>query len=106
MCSKNTPQPEYQSDRHVVYSCNYHLVWCPKVRRPVLINGVDKRLKEIIRQTADEIPATVIELEITPALACGASVPDHICTGSKCRCVHLLCEIDPQFGVHRLVRRW
>ena len=85
MCSKNTPQPEYQSNRHVFYSCNYHLVWCPKVRRPVLVNDVDKRLKEIIQQTADEIQATVIELEI---------MPDH---------VHLLCEIDPQFGVHRLV---
>ena len=47
---------------------------------------MDKRLKEIIQQTANEIQATVIELEITP---------DH---------VHLLCEIDPQFGVHRLVR--
>ena len=56
---------------------------------------MDKGLKEIIRQTADKIQATVIELEI---------MPDHTCTGSKCRCVHLLCEIDPQFGVHRLVR--
>jgi putative transposase len=51
-----------------------------------LVNDVDKRLKEIIQQTANEIQTTVIELEI---------MPDH---------VHLLCEIDPQFGVHRLVR--
>jgi putative transposase len=65
---------------------------------------VDERLKEIIRQIAQEFQATVIELEITPALpgtarqgrcACGASVPDH---------VHLLCEVDPQFGIQRLVR--
>jgi putative transposase len=61
----------------------------------VLVNGVDERLKEIVRQTAQEFQAAVIELEITPALACGASVPDH---------VHLLCEVDPQFGIHRLVR--
>ena len=65
---------------------------------------MDVRLKEIIRQTAQGFHAAVIELETTPALpgtarqgrcACGASVPDH---------VHLLYEVDPQFGIHRLVR--
>jgi putative transposase len=86
MRAKNTPKSEYQSNRHVVYSCKYHIVWCPKFRRSVLVNGVDKRLKEIIEQTAAEFQATVIELEI---------MPDH---------VQLLCEVDPQFGVHRLVR--
>ena len=34
----------------MVYSCKYHLVWCPKYRRRVLVNGVDARLKEIIIQ--------------------------------------------------------
>lgn len=86
MRAKNTSKSEYQSNRHVVYSCKYHIVWCPKFRRSVLVNGVDKRLKEIIEQTAAEFQATVIELEI---------MPDH---------VHLLCEVDPQFGIHRLVR--
>jgi putative transposase len=52
----------------------------------VLIEGVDQRLKEIIQQTAAEFQATVIELEVMPA---------H---------VHLVCEVDPQFGVPRLVR--
>ena len=84
MRAKNA-NPEYKSHRHIVYSCKYHMVWCPKYRRPVLVNGVDKRLKEIIRQTADEFQAAVIELEIKPEP------------------VHLLCEVDPQFGVHRLV---
>jgi hypothetical protein len=41
----------------------------------VLIHGVDERLKDILRQTAAEFQAIVIELEATPALACGASVP-------------------------------
>jgi len=93
----------YKCNHNGVYSCKYHVVWCPKYRRKVLVNGVDERLKEIIRQIAQEFQATVIELEITPALpgtarqggcACGASVPDH---------VHLLCEVDPQFGIHRFV---
>lgn len=44
------------------------------------------RLKQIIHAVADECRAEVIELEI---------MPDH---------VHLLVEIDPQFGIHKLVR--
>jgi len=85
MCAKKVSRPEYQSDRHIVYSCKYHIVWYPK-RRPVLVNGVEKRLKEILLKTAAEFEATVIELEV---------MPDH---------VHLLWEVDPQFGVHWLVR--
>jgi putative transposase len=61
----------------------------------MLIDGMDVRLREIIHQIAKEFKATVIELEITPALACSASVPDH---------VHLFCKADRQFGIHRFVR--
>ena len=53
-------------------------------------------MKTILREVAAEYQATVLELELTPALACGASVPDH---------VHLLREVDPQYGIHRLVRQ-
>ena len=78
----------YQSNRNVVYSCKYQVVGCPKYRRKVL--------KTILREVAAEHQARLLELELTPALACGASVPDH---------VHLLCEVDPQYGIHRLVRQ-
>jgi putative transposase len=86
MGSNEKAEHHYKSNRHVVYSCKYHIVWCPKYRRSVLVNDVEDRLKEILRQTATELGATIMELEI---------MPDH---------VHLLCEVDPQFGVHRLVR--
>lgn len=76
----------YKSNRNVVYSCKYHVVWCPKYRRPVLMNGVDGRLKDIIRETCAEIHAELIEMEV---------MPDH---------VHLLVEVDPQYGIHRAVR--
>ena len=33
----------YKSNNNVVYSCKYHVVWCPKYRRKVLTNGVDIR---------------------------------------------------------------
>jgi len=78
---------EYKSNRNVVYSCKYHVVWCPKYRRKVLVDGVNARLKEILRAVADERHAEIIEMEV---------MPDH---------VHLLVEVDPQFGIHRLVKQ-
>ena len=63
----------YKSNRNIVYSCRYHVVWCPKYRRPVLDEDIAARLKEILSQVATELEAEIIELEI---------MPDH---------VHLLC---------------
>jgi putative transposase len=77
----------FRSNHNLVCSCKYHVVWCPKYRRPVLVNGVDARLKEILLQTAQDLRSEIIELEV---------VSDH---------VHLLCEVDPQFGINRLVGR-
>ena len=77
---------DYKSNNNVVYSCKYHVVWCPKYRRSVLVKPVDDRLKTLIRETAEARRCEVIELEV---------MPDH---------VHLLVEVDPQYGVHRLVR--
>jgi len=62
----------------------------------VLIDQIAARLKTILREVAAEHQAAVLELEITPALACGASVPDR---------VHLLGEMAPQYGIDRLVRQ-
>jgi putative transposase len=77
----------FKSNRHILYSCKYHVVFCPKYRRKVLVEGVDIRLKEIIYQVATELWCEVMELEV---------MPDH---------VHILCEVDPQLGVPKFVRR-
>ncbi len=52
----------------------------------MLVQGVDERLKEIIQEVIQERHADLIEMEV---------MPDH---------VHLLVSVDPQFGIHRLVR--
>ena len=62
------------------------LVWCPKYRRKVLQGTIAERLKELIIQHCSEINADIIEMEI---------MPDH---------VHLLNEVDPQFGINQAVR--
>lgn len=76
---------EYKSNNNIVYSCKYHVVFCPKYRRKVLANGVDERLKAIVYQVAGDCRAEIIEMEVM----------DH---------VHILCEVDPQFGIHRFVK--
>lgn len=76
----------FKSNRNVVYSCKYHVVWCPKYRRKVLIHGVDVRLKEILLEVATEFQVEIIEMEV---------MDDH---------VHILMDIDPQFGVAKVVR--
>lgn len=76
----------YKSNSNVVYSCKYHIVWCPKYRRSVLVNGIDNRLKVILQEVAADLQADIIEMEI---------MPDH---------VHILVEVDPQFGIHRFVK--
>lgn len=78
---------KYKSNRNITYSCKYHVVWCPKYRRSVLIDGVDVRLKELLKEKCAEHQAEVIELEV---------MPDH---------VHLLVEVDPQYGIHRLIKQ-
>lgn len=77
---------KYKNNLNVVYSCKYHVIWCPKYRRQVLVKGVDVRLKEIIQAVAAECNSEILELEV---------MPDH---------VHLLVEVDPQFGIHRLIK--
>jgi len=76
----------YKSNNNVVYSCKYHVVWCPKYRRKVLVDKVAERLFKLIPKAALRYRAEVMALEI---------MPDH---------VHLFVEVDPQFGIHRLVK--
>lgn len=77
---------KYKNNLNVVYSCKYHVVWCPKYRRKVLVDKVAIRLKELIQSICVERNFDLIEMEV---------MPDH---------VHLLIEVDPQFGIHKAVK--
>ena len=76
----------YKCNNNITYSCKYHVIWCSKYRRKVLVEEVEQRLKELIVGVASELRVDIIEMEI---------MPDH---------VHLLLEVDPQFGIHRAVK--
>jgi putative transposase len=74
------------SNHNIVYDCKYHVVFCPKYRRKVLINDVENRVKELFIEKSKELKSEIIEMEI---------MPDH---------VHLLIKCDPQFGIHKVVK--
>ena len=75
-----------KSNNNIVYSCKYHIVWCVKYRRKVLVREVEKRLSNLLGQVSAEKKVDIIEMEI---------MPDH---------VHLLVNLDPQYGVHRFIK--
>ena len=76
-----------ESNHNITFDCKYHVVFCPKYRRKVLVNGVDVRLKELLNSKARELRTDIVEMEV---------MPDH---------VHLLIQCDPQFGIHRVVKQ-
>lgn len=76
----------YHSTNKTVSSAKYHLIWCPKYRRRVLVGGVDARLKAIIAEVVAEVGAEVIEIEV---------MPDH---------VHLPAELPPTVPLSEFVR--
>lgn len=77
---------KYKSNNNVVYSCKYHVVWCPKYRRKVLTDDIEARFKELVQKVCSELNVDLLEMEV---------MPDH---------VHLLLEVDPQFGIHKAVK--
>ena len=40
--------------RGYVYSIQYHIVWCVKYRRKVLIDDIEKTLKELLIEISNE----------------------------------------------------
>ena len=76
---------KYKSNHTVVFSCQYHVIFCPKYRRKVLTNGIDTRLKELILEKQDEYGYEIISMEV---------MPDH---------VHLLIDCAPSPGIDTIV---
>jgi putative transposase len=70
-----------------VYNIGYHIIWCPKYRRKVLVGDVEARLKELLLKKAEEISVSIEELQI---------MPDH---------VHLFVKASPTASPHWIVQQ-
>lgn len=75
----------YHTDHSIVYSCQYHVIFCPKYRRKVLADAVAARMKELVLAKQADYGYIVIEMEV---------MPDH---------VHLLLDVDPRVGINVVV---
>ena len=69
-----------------VVNTNYHIIWCPKYRRKVLVGEVETRLKELLPELAEESGCTIDTMEI---------MPDHI---------HIFLKGIPTIPIHLIVK--
>jgi putative transposase len=75
----------YDRSQTSVHFMNYHFVWCPKYRKPVLVDTVESRLKSLIEQKANELGCKILALEV---------MPDH---------VHLFVQANPLLAPNSIV---
>jgi putative transposase len=80
------PVSRWKNSKTSVYNMGYHLIWCPKYRRKVLVDEIEIRLKELILEKASLIDVEIIEFEV---------MPDHI---------HIFCKSNPTNSVHFIVQ--
>jgi putative transposase len=57
---------EYQRDEHRVHLIVYHLIWCPKRRKPILTGKIKDRLIELVQQKCEEKGWDIRELAVQP----------------------------------------
>jgi len=76
---------KYKKLSHVVYKCDYHIVWTPKYRFRVLFGEVKVLVENDIRMLCEWKGVEVIELNVQI---------DH---------VHIVCSIPPKVSVSELL---
>ncbi len=47
-----------------IFNIGYHLIWCTKYRKNVLLNEIASRLEYLLKQKAEEISVSIEKLEI------------------------------------------
>jgi putative transposase len=77
----------YRKNAGAVYSLKYHIVWCPKYRRPVLVDAIADRLRALLAEKSAELGMAIQSVEV---------MPEH---------VHLFVESDPTRCVAEIVNR-
>jgi putative transposase len=78
---------EYKHKYTSVYLINYHFVWIPRRRRPVLTRQIAKRLRQLIEIKTKELGIEILALEI---------MPDH---------VHLFVNCPPNISPDQIMFR-
>ena len=77
-----------RSSHHCKYNINYHIIWIPKYRKPILTGKVKEVLRTIINGQCQELGIYNLALEI---------MPDHIHLFVGAKPTHKPCDI-----IHKL----
>src|SRR5659263_592805 len=77
---------QYKHSRNKVFLINYHLIWCPKRRKKVLVGDIKIRLEQIMNEVAKEKNIEILALDI---------MPDHL---------HLFVSSHPNILIHNLIK--
>ena len=56
----------YAKNAGAVFNLSYHVVWCPKYCRKVLVGDVEQRLKHILYATAQQYGVLIETMEVMP----------------------------------------
>jgi len=78
----------WKTSKTAVFNLSYHLIWCPKYRRKVLVEDIKDRLIELIFEKAKELQLEIVEANIQP---------DHVHLFVRSKPIH-----SPQFVVGQL----
>jgi len=57
---------KYNRDEHRVHLIIYHLIWCSKRRKPVLVNEIAKDCEKLIKEKCAQRGWTVLNITIQP----------------------------------------
>ncbi|MGG6432369.1 IS200/IS605 family transposase [Anoxybacillus sp. D401a] len=79
---------KYIHKNGIVYLNQYHVIFCPKYRRKVLVGDIEKDLREIFYGVAKENDVEIKALEI---------MPDH---------VHMFISFDPRQHIHKIIQQF
>jgi putative transposase len=59
-------EQEYQRDEHHVHLIVYHLIWCPRRRKPVLLGEIRDRCQQLLEQKCEQCGWKILALAIQP----------------------------------------
>ena len=74
-----------KSTSHAVYETKYHLVWCPKYRKRILVGEIKERVKELFGGIAERFDFEIDRCEVAE---------DHI---------HMLISFPPRYSIAQVV---
>jgi putative transposase len=56
----------WKSSNKAIFNLAYHVIFCPKYRRKVLVNEVESRLKSLLQEKCTSLNLNLASIEIMP----------------------------------------